>query len=735
MDTFDPMQSLGGPLPPPGVLPPDAMMGMPAPPPPANPMGGDLMSLISMLEQITGPVAGPSPVYPAGYKKPMKVDEKGVYGRGIVWRDRYAAVREEMIDNMNWLDGAICGMFDEDVEKAEAGLTVTKWPIQTMIAEWDMICAFIAGLPFAVDKPVFDERRKAEVAQIKETVRFLRRIEIDKHAAKGNGLLPMDEARMFTEFGQIASRNVLNLNDPEFPGDFSLISPLEVFPEWGGPTGLSRVWRVYRTTLFRLFQDYGEPSNKEMKLLKHSKGNDIDDDTEVTCVEYWDTWRRMVVTEGGCRVMPLKDHEYGYVPWTIQYGPLGQPMSVAGSANGFNRSGRRRGQGQYADSRDSQWRDDLVYKSVSYIHTLKRAHAQMEALQSRFIGNIKLQGDPATIRYRDDAAAEKPMEALDTTPGGTNEALLGHERIESMPTTPNSIDVQVVMASLEQQNAILRAPMSMFGLNDSNQASGTAINSLTDAGMSHVSPWIAGLERYQSRRFSQWLLTYRNFGSLARFKDYDKTGQKTPFMVPVSKPKRGDAPAFELTPDLIDKAGASVEIMLRRVRQSDMLPFLQGAQLANQMGVMTLQTIAKEMGDTDFDTTFEEWTEETMIKQAITRPEFAEVFGVPMAILSEIEESQGDPVKVAYYQQMLDEWKARFAQAPPTQGQPAPGGQPLPPPDGSQGGPPALSSTAGMPTAQMGIQPGANGGQVGRPGGTITDPSGMPIPASSVRIG
>jgi hypothetical protein len=723
MDMMNPQMMMGG------QLPMDPMMGM-GDPMPAPPNPGDITALIAMLEQITGPVTGPTPVYASGFKKPSKPDDKNLFGRGIQWRDRYGVAREEMIDTMNWLSGAICGMFDEDVERANNGLTVTKWPIQTMIAEWDMVCAFMAGLPFAVDKPVFDERRKAEVNQLKDTVRFLRRVEVDKHAEKGFGFLPMDEARIFTEFGQIINRNVVNMNDPDFPFDSTLVSPLEVFPEWGGPTGLRRVWRVYRTNCARLFADYGEPTRKELGHLKNAKGAEIDDDTDIDVVEYWDTWYRAVITEGGCRVLPLKAHEYGYVPYTIQYGPLGQPRGVAGAAAAFPNLARRKD--QFYDTKNSQWLDDMVHQSVSYFHTMKRAHAQMEALQSRFIGNIKKMDNPPILRYRDDAAADAPKYAMDTGPNGDNELILGHERIEGFPQTPNSVDVQVVMESLAQQNAMLRIPPSMFGLNDKSNVSGTAVNSMTDAGMEKVSPWIAGLEKYHSRRIKQWLLTYRNFGHLVRFRDYDRTGQRTPFMIPVTKPRSGDEPAFELTPDLIDKAGATVDIRLRRVRQADLLPFLNGANLANQMGVMTLETIARELGDTDFDRTFEEWTEETMIKQAITRPEFAEIFGVPRSIMELMKEHQGDPELVRYYQEMLDEWKARFMQPQQQPAQPGVAGAPSM--AGSQSPVPALSSTAGAPTADIGMQPGNQGGAVGRPG-VIQDQNGMPIPASSMRIG
>jgi hypothetical protein len=683
------------------IGPPPPIAGMP------DPMGAvgsapPLDGIIDLIKSILGTgLEIPEPKYPRWYKKPPKPDQNEIWSRGITQKARYRLVHDRMHDDILWIRGAQVGLFEEDIQAMRDGLYIDKWRSMNLINEWNLACAFMAGLPWSLDVPRGTSEERERSRRLKATVNYLRTQEVKKHAESGQGHLPMDEARMLTLYGMIVNRTVVDIDDPEFPFDSSLIDPATIYPEWHGKRGLGRLWRVYKTTYARLVGDFGEIPKKELKKIKATIKGSLDDDTEIEVVEYWDTWYRAVIAQDAV-IVPVTEHKYGYVPYTIQYGPLGEPMSILAPASGA----RRTRSGEYVMDEGSL-EDDLPHKSLSYIGHMKVPHMQYEALMARMLTGMKKAINPPLLRERDEMAAEQPMPEMDTGPGAINETMLGHERVSPIPTSPNPMDMQILMQAVQNDQMKGMAPPSLYGLNDRSNVSGTAINALSDAGMDKIGPWVACLEQYHTRRFAQWFMSWRNFGHLAKYVEEEPQ----PFIIPLEKPEEKES-AFELTPEIIDESNASVEVTLTKVRRTEWIPLLNAGKMAYDLGVMTKRQIAQEIGQLDYDEIAEEVIEDKMLDAAIQHPKFAEMFGIPNMFKDEVAESKGDPEKAANLQAMLDAWMQIVA-APP---QPEPQ-QPSGPMDpmAMMGGGMQPNNAAGISFNDLGQGPGSMGGGMGGP--------------------
>jgi hypothetical protein len=729
-----PMMPPMGPPPGGGMMPgPPMVPGLPPIPQPMGPPTTPVTDLLAALRELGGIGGQTEARYPRWYKKPDKPEINNLWGKAQQMKQRFRLLHDRIHDDMLWLRLAQVGMFEEDVQAMRDGLYIDKFQSTALVDEWNLVCAFLAGLQWKLEAKMVAPDLQTEAQRIKDTVAYLRQQEILRHAEAGQGNLAMDEARMLTAYGMIVNRTVIDLEDPDFPFDSILVDPSTVFPEWNGKRGLFRVWRVYKTTWSRVLGDYGEPSKKELKKIRNLVGENIDDETEIEIVEYWDTWYRAVLASEAV-ILPLTEHKYGYVPFTIQYGPLGEPMGVLSPTDGA----RRTRSGEWVADEGSL-KDDLPFKALSYIGHMKHSHKQYEAIMARMLTGFKKAINPPLLRERDEMAADQPMPEMDTGPGAINETMLGHERVSPIPTQAGPIEVSAVMEAMSMDRMTGRAPLAMYGLNDRSNVSGTALQALNDAGMDKVGPWVAALEQYHTRRFNQWLISWRNFGHLAKYAG----DSPSPFMIPVAAPKAGMSAAFELTPEVVDAIGPRMSVSLTRVRKQEWLPMLNAAKMAYDIGVMTKRQIADEIGALNYEEIVEEVIEDKMLDAALQHPKFAEMFGIPQAMVAEMKEAENNPRIAERYKAMLDAWMEKVAM-PSQQQAPAPGGPGggapggLPPELmallGGQGGPPNPNTSAGVSFPQLGQGPGSvTGQQGGQPAPNMTGmPNSLGLPGSEM---
>jgi len=644
------------------------------------------------------------PRYPAWFRVPDKPSTNQIWQTGQRLHEDHVGLRQYMDLTLRRLrPGEMSGAFPEDLEARRSG-DQEVFTSTALIDEHHHVAGLLADLEFTVQKPYFDERKKQFAHQLEDAIWHLRREEILRHSDANNKWLPLDEANTFLTYGMLVNRTVIDLSDPEFPFDSELIDPATVYARGEGKRGLRAVYRVYESRIDELLDAYGDAPDRVTRALRDQYGGGVDyDATTIQVVEYWDRWWWGVFAGDALAIKPLEAHEYGLVPFTIQYSPLGEPMFTEGP----------RDTPLYDRSADlvvfgaNRKEDELIHKLVPYIGPMAPRHDQFEAVMARVLTGLKLHINPPLIREVDAMLAGKERPEVQVAPGAVNEVQRGLESLQGFPFAPAPFEVDALLTAINGD--WLRGSLSptAMGANDRSNVSGAAQHAMADAAAAKIVKWEKSLQLYHTRRFSSWLMLWRNHGHLARYAG----DEPTPLVFPYRSRSKDGPVAFELTREAIDAVGPRVDIVLKRQRRDQWLPLLNAAKIANEMGVLPLEYIAENLLGLDgFERLHEEWQEEFALMQAIRHPLFAQVFTVPAGIMAELREAEGDPEKQAVLQQMLQLWN----QVVLTQVGPAGGA----PPTGA-GGPPAPNpnpnTTHGVSFTELGQGPGSLTGQPGGP--------------------
>jgi len=704
------------------------------PPPPFQPAppGGMMaqqtlnpVALLDALKQLVPQAELPGPRYPANYVKPPKPDPKRIkqqadelYRQGDLWRNLLEITAA-------WIRLEKTGIFEEDLEDRRHGLQ-EEFISPMMRRKRDAFITRIASTKVGVRKNVYADELRRKAQYVEDAAVWLMKELEWQHAAGGNRPMRLDEAEMFTDRGMYCSRQVLDPSDPDMPIILSLIEPMQVYPVWMGKRGLHQVYRVYRDSIANITAEYGDFHPEARAKLEKKFGRDLTDRMEIPVYEYWDTWYRAVCVDD-VEIVPVTAHEYGYVPWTIQYGGLGESMfsRVDGDQSSYQGTN-----GEFYQL-DKSRQGERAYKAVPLLYVDRFSHSIFEAVMARLITGFKREINPPIIRYRSIMAAGTDMPEFSAAAGAVNEAMLGEEQIQPVPNMSNNPITGMIQQTLLTD--LMSSNPSMQGaLDKTNQATGSALTRVGEEGQEMLVPFYQAYETAKAHQLSQILQTIGNFGHLAKYAG----DTPRPTMVPARRKRQGEAPAFELSRDLIDAVGPKVEVTLTKVSPADWVPLFNAGKIGVEAGFILPDTIYElATGNSDYDSFLEEWTERQAWFNAITHPKFNELFNIPAMIAEQIKESDGDPDMVQFWTQRLQEWLQMAQQQAMQQGPPGMGGgdpmaalqgmgQPaqqqvppgaLPPPPGSTVVAPPTTSGVSLPS--MGMGPGSQGGAVGRPGG------------------
>lgn len=679
------------------------MGGMGQTPPPSNPM-----DLLAALKELAPPKSSRmEPMYRPGYKKPPKPDPMKVRLNGQKLYDQNRMWRLLVFTTLKWTRQDLTGMFPED--ELERALGKQEEYISTALTdERNLIISKGSALvPNFRKRRVLDENR-GYAQQLEDAALWVRDMERYKHVVNGNRPLELDEWALFTDYGMYAARDVLSPYDYECPVDMRLIDPAQVHPIYGR-SGLEQVYRVYRDTSEEIQRNYGDFSDETLAKLKKATASEIGDGTEFDVTEYWDTWYRLVMI--GDEVILAAEHKYGDVPYTIQYGGHGEPM--------FTRSPETkvlsRANGQFS-AVDAGIGSERINKATPYLYARLKNHEIFEAVMGRVITDFKKSVNPATIRYRSDMAAEKPMPQLDGSPGAQNEAMLGEEKIEPLPTG-NPQATSLVLGALQQDKMTGSAPPEMFGRMDKSNISSVAQAGANDAGMHLLQPDTVAWGMALRNRYS------RIFRMLANNVDLVENAGRTKKSIVV--PGRKGKSAYEFKREIVEKVGSDIDVTFTRIDPRDWPGLVAAAGPAIQSALIRPDEFRELMlGKHDWEDHFQEWQEQTGTIAMMSNPDFQKM-NILENILSSIKENEGSPLVQEGYQRLYDLWMQ--IATPPQQSQqpgmpggggaptgaPQQSGNPFPAPPGSV----AVGGPGGVSQPSLGPQnaPGAQGGAVGRP--------------------
>jgi hypothetical protein len=685
---------------------------MAPPPPPPLPVpqpGVNPIKLLQSLRDLVGtPVKPPEPMYRNGYKPPKKPKPEDIVATGKRLFRNNSLWRTMVFTTLMWADQRLTGMFPEDEQERLNGLQ-EEWVSPILSAERELIINSGAAQKPGFSAPPVPDSLRGWAQRKEDAALWLREMHKFKHAMAGNGPLEIDECALFTDYGMYVARSVLAPRDSDCPINATLIDPAQVHPVYRKGR-VDEVYRVYRATADEIVADYGDFADKVWKDLGGDKDELVGGQVTYEVTEYWDTWYRSVQI-GDRTIIPVTEHKYGDCPWTIQYVGRGNPMFTRTATDAAYRLG-----GSWAPQ--SGWANDRVSKAVPYLYHRIKNHELYEAVMARVLTGLKKDINPPTIRYRTNDAADKPMTSLDTGPGMTNEAMLGEEKIEALPTV-NTGSTTMALQALTQDMQSIMAPKEMFGRIDKSNVTGVAQAGAMDAGQHLLFPMMKSWEMALEIQTDLELRQLSNFGHLA---EYGNGGDRKPIIVPAKRRPNGKA-AYEFDREIADRVGTRITVTFTKVNPSDWPGMAAAGKNMIDMGVALRRDVRALMtGDTDFDTFWEEWQEEQAMYLMTTNPDFQKL-NMLSVIEEQITENDGRPELQQGLLRIRQKWE-EMMQPPPQQpgGPPQPGGAPPPPQQPGMGDVnapfppgPGVGVPGQVSYPQLGAGPGSQGGQVGRP--------------------
>jgi hypothetical protein len=691
----------------------------------------DLAPVLDLLSQISGQ-SEPSRLYPPGYTKPKKPEIGKILSTAEAAKVANQPYLDQVANTFLRLRQQWSGVLTErDKLAREQGRQYT-FRSTALVDAWNRFVAYLAARPLAFTVDVHDPTLYQDAQKIEDFAYYLRAQHERQHVRRGDMSLSQAEAKMLTIYGVLVSRRTLNVENPKCPIRATLIDPATVFPIYGkvgAEEDLAALYRVYTTSARQAIAEWVHGDvPKKVKDALGDRMESVGEDAAVDLVEYWDTWYCGTFILGtDVAIKPIVEHEYGCVPYVIQYGPGGEPMHTRAPGQSLN---------PYSDLFGSSGDGERVHKATGFLEPMKALHDFMEGVGARALdGFVKAFNPPMLIERTAEAiqTSEPPM--IDTGEGGRTTTIANEEKVSPMNLTGPPQETNLLMTILGEDMKTNRL-QGLQGMPDKSNISGTAQQRASEEGRELEAGWLEAMELFHGRSLTHDVKLVRNF-----FPEIThSSGRKKSFYIPRRNPGPTEERSFELTPEIVDNVDTDVNCSMNSLRLSELPVFAQAAQLLGPEGptpIWTLRDIAQKAGVTDIDRVMAENQTYLSVKRATELPEFAKGVTVPEALEQAIAEAAGNPALQERLMRRLMWWEENIAapqqQQMQMQGQPQPAGGP---PQGP-GGPPmdpgaGVPGGAGAPYAAIGMGPGSQGGAVGRP----TGPSGAPPPPppGSIRI-
>jgi hypothetical protein len=253
------------------------------------------------------------------------------------------------------------------------------------------------------------------------------------------------------------------------------------------------------------------------------------------------------------------------------------------------------------------------------------------------------------------------------------------------------------------------------------------MNVAEDAGEHLFVPHTLAYTMYHTQLWDNVLYLIGKNGDDAKYKSYPAQPPK-PLMVPLRRPKEGEAPAFELGRELIERVGTRIEIKFNRVNPRDWPILFNAGEVGVRNNFIEPEAIAEMAGVADFDGMLERNLEYQTTLKLMGHPLYLEMIEMDLLFVEKIAENAGDPVRQQYWTQRRQGWQQIVMQKQMSGGgggQPQPGGQPGGGAPTSQPQTPGITPggyPAGTSYPALGQGPGSEGGAVGRPGVSTEGP-------------
>jgi len=547
----------------------------------------------------------------------------------------------------------------------------------------------MGGLEVYIEAPYKDDPGEESAQKIEDflynCLDYNRRL----YARGGGASLQRDEFFYLFLRGWLVGRVLPDLADQDYPFAADVLDPATCYPIWGSDkAGMTRMTRQYSQTSAELLATYG-PFNPKLKdRMLFDLGTDgstkISEHLtkEWTVIEYWDQDWRGVMTSDGLEVLPVKEHGLRGVPFVM--------VSAVGEPKGFQSPDSASG---YMDPvygpmpTGNSGSMDQAQKGVSVMHYLINTHRLGEALKTLLYAEVEKASDPATIRYRAPQLLGTDVPDVDYKRKGTNEAAMGLEKLEGLPTSPHPTDLSPLLQSLDQDwvGGAMAAP-GAGGMDVGPNASGYSLDTLIASAKELVLPYLHAFENYKMLTFQMKLEQCQ-----------DIILPLMPLSAPQTSTYGANAGIHTITSQDLDAVGTEVRVRVKNINDSNRPAVIQSAIQRLQAGLISQKAAMDETGVRNPDKMFAQ----ILSEKALQHPMVQDMFAIPSAL-----QNMGAQDLANFWLQAVV--MPQIQQQQMQMGAMGPGGVPGGPP----GGPPNQGGTSNVP--QPGAPPGGPPPGLGR---------------------
>jgi hypothetical protein len=546
----------------------------------------------------------------------------------------------------------------------------------------------MGGLEVYIEAPYKDDPGESAAQKIEDFLYHCLDYQRRLYARGGGANLQRDKFFYLFLRGWLAGRVLPDLDDRDYPYLNDLLDPATCYPIWGADkTGMTRMTRQYTQTTAELLATYGpfNPRLKDTLLVDLTTGNEqkISDflTKEYTTIEYWDADWRGVMTSDGLEVLPVKEHGLGSVPF-VMVPAIGEPKGFQSPDSASGYMDPVYGPLPTGNSSDM----DQAQKGVSVMHYLINTHRLGEALRTLLYAEVEKASDPATIRYRAPQLLGTDVPDVDYKRRGTNEAAMGLEKLEGLPTSPHPTDVSPLLQSLDADWAggAMTAP-GAGGLDVGPNASGYSLDTLIASMKELVLPY---------------LQSYENFEMLVFEKKLEQARDIILPLIPLSAPQTStygaSAGIHTITNEDIRAVGTEVKVKVKNLTDQNRPVVIQSAISRLQAGLISQKMAMDETGVRNPNKAFAE----ILSEKALQHPMVMDMFAIPSAL-----QAMGAGDLATFWLQAVVMPQIQQQQQQLAQGALGPGGPGGGPGMGagpSPGGPPGPPGAGGPPPPNQG---------------------------------
>jgi hypothetical protein len=682
-----------------GVMPPDPMMQMAPVPPP--------------VEEFIPP--GPQSL-PVNYVPPPKPKLDDILAEAEQERQDHTERVDLAMLTLQYLNlertGILHKNYAEDIKSGK----MLRGRLTDLRNEHDAYVAHVAAMDWCCNIPIKDSIDKEENITKEDAAHYAFECFQRQHSNAGNGPLRSALPDTATKYGMLAASLVIDPLNDECGLRFQMLDPATVYPVYEGGMGLARVYRIYQATASQVigsfFDATGTLAKKVRKEASADKRYDPHFMGEVT--EYWDKEWVMVAWEG--KELLCRKHGYGKVPIKIKFAPWGMQNFTQTSQLADDSGAVRHAFG--ANRSHDVRRRDLKRIIQPFLACRFEAHDIEEAMMGVFNTALMTQMYPPTrqmlgMQSHHDGSVKVKQGMGETTP------MRDDDKVEDAPPMFTPDVVNAVMANLTQNKQTGMASGVIMGQMPGGQTNGSAIDILGQAGTEKWRPIVTMVEEFLTELVEWAFELWRDWGGILGMED-NLGVVEIPRRNP--NPRTGEAPAHEMTPEILRRVGIRAKVELRRFNPNNLAQLVNGLAIMYNMGAIDIRGIIDQTGITNNPDAMMERIQDEKLEQV---PEVLQAKTIKRKFReAKIAEQRGDTESAkaamdeAYFiaSQMQHNMMYGQPNLDPTTGLPMPlPGTPTPNTVEVQNDP----SLTSMPGAQGGRPPGSAGGEQVRAGGPM----------------